>query len=524
MSRPAHAPNWLLAVACVLACALLAIALDHGVQVGRENHAGLIPVVRRLLDPAYLPGDFGIEIRAHHHRIFALMVAGLTHPFGETGAFVSLTFAGYALIFAALWCLGGALFDGAQSLPRGRRLLLAVALATGFAFLDHGVEANRFLGNGPIMPPTFAHAFIVFAIAALTRGRWNLAFALSGAVALVHLQIGGIWLLAMAIEATRRGIWRRPATWLPGLIAALVIASPALFDLIALARQGLTQQMGAMQDVAFRMPQHFQFHGNRVAAVLLYLGLFAWLWWRWRRDHDERAALFTPLLSVAVILMAFTLLHYADYYLLKTGWIARIQLLRLSVFVPVLAAFALLAIRLPPANKREIWPWVVAAVFALAAMGSDIGKGQPPSLGVVDASRAERNWAQLCDWLRAQGPHVLYASPPGHTGFTACSDRSTLVEFKINPDGGAGRAEWLQRLRAVAGGDLPASSSRAGVAEALDVAYARLPTTGFAALARDYGVGAAVVPIGSPLQGRELYRNDGYRVIALDTPSQGATP
>ncbi|WP_242112695.1 DUF6798 domain-containing protein [Luteimonas aquatica] len=513
MFRPAQSPNWPLTIACVFASAVLAIALDQGIQVGRENHAGLIPVVRRLLDPAYLPGDFGIEIRAHHHRIFALMVAALARPFGETGAFVALTYAGYALMFAALWTLGAAL-----ALPRGRRLLLAVALATGFAFLDHGVEANRFLGNGPIMPPTFAHAGIVFAVAALARGRWNLAFALSGAVALVHLQIGGIWLAAMLIEATRQGVWRRPAAWLPGLLAALLIASPALLDLAALARQGLTRQMGAMQDVAFRMPQHFQFHGNRVAAVLLYLGLFAWLWRHWRKRGDARAAAFAPLLSLAVILMAFTALHYADYYLLGTGWISRIQLLRLSVFVPVLSAFALLSTRLPGADGRERWPWIVAALFALGAMAGYVRKGEPPSLRVVDASRAERDWAQACDWLRAQGPRVLYASPPGHTGFTACSNRSTLVEFKINPDGGAGRAQWLQRLRAVAGGALPASSSRAGVAEALDAAYARLPDAGFQALARDYGVGAALVPAASPLRGEVLYRNAGYRVVALAAP------
>ncbi|MBP3975818.1 DUF6798 domain-containing protein [Pseudoxanthomonas spadix] len=513
MSQPPslQVPNRPLALAAIVACAALAIALDHGIQVGRENHAGLIPVVRRLLDPGYLPGDFGIQLRAHHHRIFALLVAALALPLGERAAFAVLTWSGYLLVFAALWQLGAAL-----ALARGRRMLLAVALASGFAFLDHGVEANRFLGNGPIMPPTFAHAGIVFALAALVRGRWNLALALSGAVALVHLQIGGIWMLVMALEATRQRIWRRPARWLPGLAAALLIAAPALFDLVALAQQGLTRQMGALQDVAFRMPQHFTFHGNRMAVVLLYLGLFAWTWRRWRSRGDARATRFAPLLSVALILMAFTVLHYLDYYLLRSGWIARAQLLRLSMFVPVLAACALLAQGPWPAPRAERWPWLAAALFALGALGVAFAKGEPPSLRVVDAARMRGDWTELCDWVRARGPQVLYATPPGHVGFTACSDRSTLVEFKINPDGGAGREQWLERLHAITGGALPTGAGRIEVAQALDAAYARLPASGLAALARDYGVRAAVVPVASPLRGPELYRNAGYRVVALD--------
>jgi len=498
------------ALAMVAVCVALTIALDQGIQIGRENHAGMLPVVRRLLDAAYLPGDFGIEIRAHHHRVFAILVATLARPFGEQAALAWLTGGGYALVFAGLWRVGAAL-----QLSRSRRLLLGVALAAGVFFLDRGVEANRFLGNGPIMPPTFAHALILFGIDAMLRKRWNLAVVLAGATALVHLQIGAIWWLLLAGEALRQGVWRRPAAWLPGLACALVLMSPALLDVWILAQQGLMHDIGALDDVALRMPQHFEFNGGRVATVALYLAAFVCIWRRWRDRGDSRGERFTPLVWIASALAALTLLHYLDYYLLGSGWIARLQLLRLSVFLPVLAALALLAALPDPASRRfDGWPGLAAGMIAALALGADVYKGDIPRLDVHDYAQDNNDWADVCRWVRRQGPRELYVTPPGKTGFTAWSDRSTLIEFKINPDGGAGLAEWRRRLLAVSG-TLPQQSTRKDVAAALDRGYAQLSTSAYAGLQRDYGVRIAIVPADSALQGRVLFQNPGYRVVAL---------
>jgi len=494
-----------------LACTALAIALDEGIRFGGENHAGLLPVLRRILDPAYLPGDFGISIRLHHHHVFTWVAAMLSALLGEHGAFALLTVLGLAAIFAGIWRLGAVL-----GLAPGRRLLLGVALAIGFAWLDHGVEANRFLGNGPIMPPTFAHALILFGIAAIVRQRWNLAFALAGGVALVHLQIGAVWLLVLAGVAARAGVLRQPRRWLPGLVCAVVITSPALLDAWALLHEGLVNGIARTDDVAFRMPQHFEFRASRVAAVLVYFGAFVALWRRWRAQGDARAARLRPLLWITSVLMALTALHYLDYYALHTGWIARLQLLRLSLFVPVLAAFALLAAPRAPMERRERWPVALAVVLAVATLGSGWARHEPPTLRIRDDSQAPTDWADVTRWIRANGPQGLYVTPPGQIGFAAWSDRSTLVEFKINPDGGAGLAEWLHRLDAVTAHQLPPASTRRDVAGELDAAYARMAPEGFRALQRDYGVRTAVVPATSPLQGRELYRNAAYRVVALE--------
>lgn len=507
----------LYACAAVVACTALAIALDHGIQVGRENHAGMLPVVRRILDPGYLPGDFGIAIRAHHHRVFAWVVAMLASAgLGENGALALLTVVGYATLFAGLWTLGAAV-----GLQRERRLLLGVLLACGALFLDHGVEANRLLGNGPIMPPTFAHAFLLFSLAAIVRGRWNAALAWAGAVLLIHLQIGAIWLLVLLAALLRDGAWRRPRAWAPGVVALLALCSPALLDLLALAREGLTQDIGALDDVALRMPQHFTFNGGRVLAVLLYLALLLWLVRRWRMRGDARARRFAPLAWVAAVLMALTALHYLDYYLLHTGWIARIQLLRLSLLVPVLGAMAAIA-AIPAAGATQAaagqrrWIFAACALCTALVLANLYRKHEPPALRIVDAAQGGDPWADVCRWVRARGPAGLYVTPPGQTGFTAFAGRSTLVEFKINPDGGAGLAEWSRRLRAVSGGALPRASTRGDAARALDRSYAALPADAFAALVHRYGIGTAVVPLDSGAPGRELYRNAGYRVVVLD--------
>jgi hypothetical protein len=503
-------PEWIAATGMAAICTALAIAIDHGIRLGSENHAGLLPVVRRLLDPGYLPGDFGISIRLHHHHVFAWVVAMLAIPLGENGALALLAVLGLAAIFAGIWRLGSAL-----GLAPGRRLLLGVAIAIGIAWLDRGVEANKFLGNGPIMPPTFAHALILFGIDAIVRQRWNFAFALAGAVALVHLQIGGVWLVVLATIAVAAGIGTQPRRFLPGLLAAIAIASPALFDVWALLQEGLVVGIGRTDDIAFRMPQHFEFRADRVAAVTLYFAAFVVLWRRWRARGDERAAPFRPLLQIATCLMALTLLHYLDYYVLHTG-IARLQLLRLSMFVPVLAAFALLASPRVARERREQWPLAITVVLGVAALGAGWAKHEPPSLGIVDESRDASDWGDVTRWIKRNGPQGLYVTPPGQIGFTARSDRSTLVEFKINPDGGAGLAQWLRRLDAVTANSLPPASTRRDVAEELDAAYAKMAPDGFRKLAHEYGVHTAIVPVASPLQGRELYRNAGYRVIALE--------
>ena len=65
----------LLRLLCIGGVLALIISFNGGIGVGGSNHAGLLLVVRRFLDPNYLPGDFTIFIRQYHHRAFSYLVA-----------------------------------------------------------------------------------------------------------------------------------------------------------------------------------------------------------------------------------------------------------------------------------------------------------------------------------------------------------------------------------------------------------------------------------------------------------------
>src|SRR5215510_11765112 len=101
MSRESEAGNrnnlieYAVAAACIAVAAAFIIILNGGVSVGFSNHTGLIPVVRRILDPNYLPNDFNIQLRLYHHRSFAYLIAAFVKILGEDNALIVLNLIGF---------------------------------------------------------------------------------------------------------------------------------------------------------------------------------------------------------------------------------------------------------------------------------------------------------------------------------------------------------------------------------------------------------------------------------------------
>jgi hypothetical protein len=151
--------------------------------------------------------------------------------------------------------------------------------------------------------------------------------------------------------------------------------------------------------------------------------------------------------------------------------------------------------------------------------------GAPFSLGVSRFAEERSDWAEICRWIRDHGPRAVYLTPPGNRGFTALAERSNVVEFKNNPDGGAQLAEWFARLRDLAGGALPHGRGFANE-QRLNAAYARLRADQLVSLGRKYRAGYAVVPRGSAAELEVVHQNGGYRLVKLPVPpeAQGAAP
>ncbi len=515
---PAQRPAWLYPILAVTLASVLAVGLDGGIWIGSENHVGLLPVVRRLVDPAYLPGDFGIELRLHHHQTWTQLVALLSRFLGETRALALLTWTGVLLVFTGLWRLARV-----AGLSRGATTLVCTLLATGGLFMNHGLEINRFLGNGPIMPPTYADAFVLLSLAAVLGGGWIAALGWAGAALLFHLQVGITWILVLAVLAWRdRDRLTGHAIGLGGLLF-LILAAPAVINLVTLLGEGAASAAYTLTDVDFRNAHHFRLRSTSNALKIL--AHFAALWGVYRlftRRGEHNAAALGQLAWTAAALLLLAGLHFLDYYVVRDGTVARLQTLRLSPLIPLLGGIALAAWL-----QRFLTRWrsgsvaeILMLTLALAVTAGKVVQAQrsdePFDLHVHHYADAAGAWTEVTRWVRDSGPRQgLFVTPPGHVGFTVLSDRSTLVEYKINPDGGRGLAEWYARLRAVTGDRLPTTDDRGNNAAALDAGYANLPAEGFGELVRRYGARYAVVPLASAAPGRELYRNTAYRVVEL---------
>ena len=511
---------------CIVLSAILLTCAKGGIWIGSSNHAGLLPVVRRILDPGYLPGDFNIQLRLYHHRVFAYALAGLSALFGEERGVVLLHWAGALLMATSLWFLCRTV-----RLSLWSYLTLILLLASAFLWAGWGLEENDFIGNPEVQPPLFAHSFVVFALALLIRSRYRLAAFFLGLAVLFHLQIGVIaTLMAAPFYALKlREFGPREIARLA--ICYLAPAGFAVFHLVEMMQRGLLRPASQLWSlpfyIDFRHPHHFELmsaaHGLWVGGhFAAMLGIHFWMK---RRGFNEGARAIGVFLTATAALALLSLIHFADYYLVRNDRFANLQVIRLSPLVTVLGAVSLLLLielLARGAAERTGRRWIpVAATVALLLIATVAeirqARREEPGFhfGVVPYSTRQTSWVRMCNWIRTNGPaDSAYLTPPGETGFTSLAHRSNIVEFKINPDGALHMAEWFERLQDLTGGTLPAERGLNN-RKPLSKAYEKMSTEQLLAAGRKYGARYAVLPKGSKADGDTLHENEGYRLVRL---------
>lgn len=523
-----RALEWLANAALVVWATALMLVFNGGVSIGYANHCALLPVVRRILDPGYLPDDFGIRLRLYHHRMFAELVAFGARFVGEDGALILLSILGMGLIAAALLHLSRTL---RLSTPAFCLAVLLLALRIGTT--GKGLEINRFLGTDEIMPPVFAHAFVLLAVSQLLRGNLRAVSFLAGLSFLTHLQIGVAATAALLPFLLVRLRHRPPRE--AAICAALFAgaALPALWHVAPMLRRGAADATMLLDYIAYRQPHHFAFRAERLLIVGVFLALqILALRWFARRSLPEAAAL-RVFCIVDAILLAMSAVHFLDYEIVRWGKIALLQTLRLSPLITVLAAVSLVlwidrlpagSIRLVPTFDRQVAARIslgLAVLASVACVAKPTLSGEP----FVRRYAEERSaWADVCRHARQRTPaRSLFLTPPGNEGFTYLSERSTVVEFKLNPDGGMYLDEWYERLRDLAGGSLP-NEPRRDKHVLLNDAFARLQPERLAEIGRKYGAEFAVVSsvVSTPFE--VLYENDAYRLLRLPTTRSDRDP
>ena len=517
--------------ASVALVTVLCTAFNGGISIGASNHSGLLPVVRRLLEPNYLPGDFNVSLRLYHHRVFAWLIAGASSVLGEARGIIVLHILGALLLAWALWYL-------CRTLGLGRLAYLVVGLflATGFLWTGRGLEENDFVGNAELQPPLFAHAFVLLSTALLIQQRYRWTAACAGLAVLFHLQIGVIWTLLIApffAVKLREFGWREV---LKLAVCYLAAAAPALWYLLGMLQGGLLKPAVGEYSLAyyidFRHPHHFALmsaaHGLWVAGHWAVLGL---IWWWLRRQKPAEARALGVLFGLGCVFTLLALLHFTDYYLLKVDKFANLQVIRLS---PLLTVFGTLSVVLllnrTAEQNAHVKAWLpsllnVGLLCAGAIWGYRIAH-QPDAewrLGVSyysDLSDKAGNlrqyhWIEMCNWIKANGARdTVYLTPPANEGFTVLTDRSNVVEFKTNPDGALQMNEWFARLKDLSGRKLP-NARGLDNRRPLNKAYSELSAEQLSALGRKYRAGFAVVAKNAALPFEVVYENEGLKLVKL---------
>lgn len=519
--------RWLLLVLCIASVAVLCVTFNGGISVGASNHVGLLPVVRRLLDPNYLPNDFNIALRLYHHRVFAWLIAGLSTLCGEARGLVVLHVAGAALLSTALWFLCRAL-----GLSWLAYLTEGVLLATGFLWTGLGLEENDFIGNPEVQPPLFAHAFVLLATACALRQRWRWAAFYAGCTVLFHLQIGVVFTAMLAPLYLLR--WRE-LNWRELLRLAgcyLLPASPALLHLLSMLQRGLlkpaVRTYSLAQYIEFRHPHHFALmsakHGLWVGAHVLVLAAL-WLWWRRRTDEEGRQAARAVgvLLTLSGVFVLLALAHFTDYYLLHSDKFANLQSIRLS---PVLTVFGTLGLLLWLKQRLKAGRLHAAyGVLLVLAAGWGVYVATRPEANFYWGVRyyndpasltgQRKRWVQMCNWIKTNTPpEAVFLTPPANEGFTVLTDRSNIVEFKINPDGALHLNEWFERLTDVTGGHLPAERGLDN-RRPLNEAYGKLSAEQLTALGQKYHASYAVLPKDAAVPFEVLHASEGLKLVKI---------
>ena len=508
----------------VLAIAALIIAFNGGISVGFSNHAGLLPVVRRILDSNYLPGDFGISLRFYHHRVFAYLVAGVSAILGEDNSLILLGAVGMISLSGALFVLCRVL-----DLRHAGFIVAGLFLASRLAWTGLGLEENTFAGNADIMPTTFSHAFLLLATASLIKERYRLTGFMAGIVLLLHVQIG----LIFAIVLFPFFIARLNTIPLRDLVATLglflVPSAPALFHFFEMLASGLSSSSFTLDYINFRHPHHFQLLSTAAAVwVIAHLAIqcVAYYWLK-KRSRAEATAV-GVLMKMSLMIAALSLLHLLDYYVLQIGTISKIQLLRLSPVITLFGTLSLVAALTVWERERQrerrgsvILRPASVSLIVIGLLWSGYYMVTWPSairFGINRYAAQNNSWVDMCLWIRDHGPtgptSMIYVTPPDKGGFTYLTNRSTVVEFKINPDGGLLLAEWYERLRDVCGTILPGARGFDNYPGLRD-AYGSLNSDQLGAVAEKYGAGYAVLPSSSKVEFETLYRNQDYRLVTV---------
>lgn len=413
------------------------------------NEPHYLGKARHYWQPELLAGDFFLESAETHH-VFYLTVGWLAE-------FLPLWWFAWCGRMLA-WALAAA---GWTSLCRALvpRQWIAPLTAGLFVGLNTYFQMAGEWVIGGLEAKSLAYGIVFFALAAILKCRWNLAWILLGAATAMHVLAGG-WAAVCAAYVW----WREPqrpllTTMLPGLLIGAAVALAGLVPAVALTWNVDASTLREANDIyVFRRLRHHLipagFDGwavTRFVALLLVwivLGQFRPTGAARRRLR----MLVTASLLIALVgwviswtagpfpELAARLLRY--YWFRTADWI-----LPLGV---ALEMGALLAWRLArrPARQRR---WLVALALVVVAHLTAVEierrmTGRPRADDPKKIAHYD-DWRDVCDWIAEHTPRgTVFLTPRHAQTFRWYAERPEVVTWKDIPQSPHGIVEWWRRL------------------------------------------------------------------------------
>jgi hypothetical protein len=248
------------------------------------GEAHYLAKARHYWDPAWCRGDLFLESKDAHGVFY--------WSFGWVTRLVSLPTAA-TIGRIVTWGLLAWAWQRLSSALAPQRLLSVLTAGLMLLFIRRFHLAGEWIVGG-VEAKGFAYVFVLLALEAAVRERWEVAILLSGAATAFHVLVGGWTALAVG------GAWLfvgRPAkslrTFVPAAAGAALLAAIGIVPALALSRGVDPDSVREANRIYVfeRLPHHLVFHRFGIMPMVRHAALL-WGWlavaaWAWRRREGE---------------------------------------------------------------------------------------------------------------------------------------------------------------------------------------------------------------------------------------------
>jgi hypothetical protein len=356
------------------------------------------------------------------------------------------------------------------------RRYVSVLTAAWFLVLNSGCHLAGEWAVGGFEAKAVAYGFVLGALSAMVRGRWNATWVWLGAATALHVLVGGwslvaaalAWALAKSPRPALRTMWR-------GLLVGAALALAGMIPALWLSRgvDAATMTEANMIYVFSRLPHHLLFHAFAPERLVLF-GLLVMAWFLLSQTVGHCAP-WLPLHRFAIGALSIAVLGIIlDLGLLAWPAVAasclRFYWFRLADVAVPLAVSVGLPVVLTRGEasglltRARAWcVWGAAVIIPLVILGhlflqhqldfrpGGIVQSSPGTAWTVGQRTSRyRSWQEACRWIAAHTEEqARFLTPRNQQTFKWYAQRAEVVCWKDIPQDQASIVAWWHVLHEI---------------------------------------------------------------------------